>query len=196
MDRQDRESELGLSWVDCLMEARSQYLQAKELELARGVTDRLSGFLVRSGFYDGVRQLNAELLNYESHPSPMNWIARTYLDQGEYDSAQIWYQRSIDASAGSNQEEVGVALHGLATIDLNKGDYEAAREKFETAMKIVQQIGDRMAKQRPGMIWPRSTLTGEYEAAREKFEKAMKISSRSATGRVKLRPGINWPRST
>ncbi len=35
MDRQDRESELGLSWVDCLMEARSQYLQAKELELAR-----------------------------------------------------------------------------------------------------------------------------------------------------------------
>ena len=35
MDRQDRKSELGLSWVDCLMEARSQYLQAKELELAR-----------------------------------------------------------------------------------------------------------------------------------------------------------------
>ena len=127
MERQDRESELGLSWVDCLMEARSQYLQAEELELARSVTDRLSGLLVRSGFYDGVRQLNAELLNYEKHPSPMNWIARTYIDQGDYDSARIWYQRCIDASAGSNQEEVEFALHGMATIDLRKGDYEAAQ---------------------------------------------------------------------
>ena len=33
--------------------------------------------------------------------------------------------------------------HNLASIDLNKGDYEAAREKFEKAMKIMQQIGDR-----------------------------------------------------
>ena len=99
-----------------------------------------------------------ELLNYEVHPSPMNWIARTYIDQGEYDSARIWYQRSIDASAGLNQKEVGVALHGLATIDLRKGDYEAARENFEKAMKI--SAADRRpgwAKLRPGIIWPRST---------------------------------------
>ncbi len=142
MDRQDLESELGLSLVDCLMEARYQYLQAKELELARIITDRLSGFLVQSGLYDGARQLNFELLNYERHPSPMSWIARTYLQQGEYDLARIWYQRSIDAS-GSNQNEAAVALHGLATIDLKKGEYEAAREKFEKAMKIMQQIGDR-----------------------------------------------------
>ena len=176
MDRQDRESELGLSWVDCLMEARSQYLQAKELELARSVTDRLSGFLVRSGFYDGVRQLNVELLNYEKHPSPMNWIARTYSDQGEYDSARIWYQRSIDASAGSNQKEVGVALHGMATIDLKKGDYEAARENFEKAMKIMQQIGDRAGEAATWHTLATIDLNkGDYEAARENFEKAMKI---------------------
>ena len=31
----------------------------------------------------------------------------------------------------------------LASIDLRKGDYEAARENFEKAMKIRQQIGDR-----------------------------------------------------
>ena len=125
------------------MEARSRYLQAKELELARSVTDRLSNFLVRRGFYDGVRQLNAELLNYGRHPTPMNWIARTCLHQGEYDSAQIWYQRSIDVSANLNQKEVGVALHGIATIDMRKGEYDAAREDFEKAMKIRQQIGDR-----------------------------------------------------
>jgi tetratricopeptide (TPR) repeat protein len=143
MDQQDQESELGLSWVDCLMEARSQFLQAKEFELARTVTDRLSGFLVRSGFYDGARQLNMELLNYEKHPSPMSWIARTYSGQGDYDSARTWYQKSIDASAGLNQEEIGVALQGLATIDVYKVDYDAAREKFEKSMKIKQQIGNR-----------------------------------------------------
>ena len=177
IDRQDRESELGLSWVDCLMEARSQFLQAKELELARTVTDGLSGFLVQSGFYDGARKLNAELLNYEKHPSPMSWIARTYIDQGEYDSARIWYRRCIDASAGLNQREVRVALHGMATIDLQKGDYDAAREKFETAMKIMQQIGDRAGE---AATWHQlATIDlqkGDYDAAREKFETAMKIT--------------------
>ena len=176
MNQQDRKSELGLSGMDCLMEARSQYLQAKELELARIVTDPLSGFLVRIGFYDGVRQLNVELLNYESDPTPMVWIARTYLDQGEYDSARIWYQRCIDASFGSNQEEVGVALHGMATIDLRKGDYEAARENFEKVLKIMQQIGNREGE---AATWNNlATIDlkkGDYKAARENFEKAMKI---------------------
>ena len=33
--------------------------------------------------------------------------------------------------------------HQLASIDLKKGDYTAARENFEKSMKIRQQIGDR-----------------------------------------------------
>ena len=33
--------------------------------------------------------------------------------------------------------------HQLATIDLLRGDYDAVRQKFETALKIMQQIGDR-----------------------------------------------------
>ncbi|MFZ3149283.1 MAG: tetratricopeptide repeat protein, partial [Methanothrix sp.] len=177
MNRQDRKSDLGLSGMDCLMEARSQYLQAKELELARIVTDPLSGFLVRIGFYDGVRQLNVELLNYESDPTPMVWIARTYLDQGEYDSARVWYQRCIDASVGSNQEEVGVALHGMATIDLRKGDYEAARENFEKVLKIMQQISNREGE---AATWNNlasiDLKKGDYKAARENFWKSMKIS--------------------
>ena len=28
--------------------------------------------------------LNSELLQYEEHPSPMSWIARSYFDQGDY----------------------------------------------------------------------------------------------------------------
>ena len=73
MERQGRESELGLSWVDCLMEARSQFLQANEFEFARRVTDRISGILVKGGFYDDVRLLNADLLDYKKYPSSMIW---------------------------------------------------------------------------------------------------------------------------
>ncbi len=175
MDRQDRESELGLSWVDCVMEARSQYLQANELELARSVTDCLSNIFVIRGFYDGVRQLNAELLKYESHPTPMNWIARTYYHQGEYDPARIWYQKIIDAS-GLNQRELGVALNGLGLIGLKKGDYNAAQENFEKALKIMQEIRDRDSE---AAAWHNlasiDTDRGNYESARDKFEKAMKI---------------------
>ena len=40
MRRERSLSEIGLSWADCLMEARSQYLQAGALDLARNVTDR------------------------------------------------------------------------------------------------------------------------------------------------------------
>ncbi len=33
--------------------------------------------------------------------------------------------------------------HQLATIDFEQGDYKRRREKFEKAMEIRQQIGDR-----------------------------------------------------
>jgi tetratricopeptide (TPR) repeat protein len=176
MNRKDCDSELGLSWVDCLMEARSQYLQAKELELARGLTASLSELFNLGGFYEEIRRLNSEMLEYEKHPSPINWIARTYIDQGEYDSARIWYQRSIDASAGLNQEQVGVSLQGIATIDIHKGEYKAARENLKKVMKIVQQIGNREGE---AATWHQlATIDmsmGDYKAAREKFENSMKI---------------------
>lgn len=128
------------------MEARSQYLQAAEFGLARDVTDRLSSFFVMSGFYDYLRELNVALLNYELHPAPINWIARTYIEQGEYDSARIWYQKSIDASAVSNQKELGLAWHGLARIDFSNGDYYAVRERLWKAMKIRKKIGGQAAE--------------------------------------------------
>jgi tetratricopeptide (TPR) repeat protein len=176
MNRQDREGELGLFWVDCLTEARSQCLRAKELGLARIVTDRLSTFLERRGFYDDVRHLNAELLNYEIHPSPMNWIAKTIVAQGEYDSARIWYQRSIDVSAGLNQNEFSVALYGIAMIDLLKGEYEAARENFEKSLKINQLIGDEIGEAAAWHSLASIDLNiGNYQKSYEKFEKSLTI---------------------
>ena len=91
IEKEDRLSEIVLSWADCLMEARFQYLQAGNLDRVRNITDRLSSVFVRNGFYDAVRLLNSELLQFEEHPSPMSWIARSYADQADYTSAASWY---------------------------------------------------------------------------------------------------------
>lgn len=46
MDKQDREGELGLSWIECLMEARAQYIEAEDYALAREATDWISNWLM------------------------------------------------------------------------------------------------------------------------------------------------------
>jgi tetratricopeptide (TPR) repeat protein len=176
MEELNQADELGLTSMDCVMEARSQYLSAEEIESARVLTMRLSGSLILSGFYDEVRQLNAELLGYKSHPSPMIWIANAYSDQGKYDSARCWYQRSLDASGDSNYKEIAAAWHGLATVDLKKGDYDAAYEKFQKSIAIDKQIGDRISE--ASTLHNLATIElnkGNYDSAREKFEMVIEI---------------------
>ncbi|HII06557.1 MAG TPA: CHAT domain-containing protein, partial [Methanotrichaceae archaeon] len=141
--QQDQSKVLGLSPVEVDLEARYQYLQAEDYEQAREVTARVSVFFTRSGLYDGVRRLNVELLRYEEHPSTMSWVGKSFLDQGNYSEAEDWYSRSLDVAGDVMPDEVVLALHQLATIDLNRGEYEEARQKFETALKMRQQIGDR-----------------------------------------------------
>ncbi len=176
MVQQERLGEIGLTWPDCLMEARSQYLQAGALDQARGVTNELSDFLNLGGSYTWERKLNLEMLQYQEHPSPMKWIAFTFSHEGDWKSAQTWYQRSLDASSGLNPECEAEALAGLAFIDSKRGDDEAAREKLEKALNISHQIDYRKLE---ASIWNSLAIidlkNGDIEAARKKFYDSMKI---------------------
>src|ERR1043166_2949014 len=49
LDKQDHEGDLGLTWIDCLLEERAQYLAAGNNSEARAATNRLSPFYVRQG---------------------------------------------------------------------------------------------------------------------------------------------------
>jgi len=182
MEKKGRLNENGIFWLESLMEARSQYLQAGELDLARDVNKQLSNIFVRSGFYGGVRRLNLELLQYQEHPNPMHWIGRSYLDQGDYSSAQHWYQHCLSVSSALNSEKKvheALALNGLASIDLRKGDYKGAREKFEMLLKITQQMGFQAGE---ATAWHNLASIdiniGDCQAAQDKYEKAMKIRLR------------------
>jgi len=140
-----RADELGLSQVDHLMEARAQYLQAKEYEQARHANEIISDFFMMHGFYEGVRRLNQEMLGYEVHPLPMNRIAWAYSSQGDLHEAQKWYQKSLDAS-GDLIKYAGMAWHGLGTIDLGQGNNQDAEDKFQRSLEIALKIRDKQGE--------------------------------------------------
>jgi len=174
--RQNRLDEFSLSSTDCMLEARFQYLRAGDIDLARKITSRLSDRLARAGFYDNMRELNMELLDYENHPYPMSWIAKAYFEQGEYVSAEIWYHRCEDASDISDPNGASMAIYGLASIEMKKGDYDQAREKFERAQKILNQIGDLSGEAYVLHSLAQIDLEkADYGLAREKFKNVLEI---------------------
>jgi tetratricopeptide (TPR) repeat protein len=133
---QGRANELGLSRLDCLMEARGQYMAAEDSEQARAVTERISGYLERRGYYSELIRLNEQLLRLERHTWPMNWIARAYMDQGHYAEAEKWYSQAVEAGPDA------IACHGLGTAYFRQGKYDLARESFRKAADICRAGGD------------------------------------------------------
>jgi tetratricopeptide (TPR) repeat protein len=173
---QNRENELGLNWIEGLTEARAQYLEAKDYQQAREVTASLSGYLVRQGLYKDLAMMSEELLSYDEHPSPMLWIARSFLDRGEYKIARHWYEQGLKAAGEDLLRESAEALLGLATIDLREGNYQEAREKFIKVLEMRQQIGDRAGE--AVALHQLATIDlykGNYQEAREKFIKSLEI---------------------
>ena len=176
LDEADREREIGLSWVDCLLESRSQFLAADECEAARAVTDLLSGSMIPQGLYREVIRLNSGVLDCSQHPGPMSWIARAYSDLAEYSSARAWYERCLDAAGDDVPEKTARAWHGLASIEMAEGNYPDAREKFTKLLEMSQQIGDRAGE---AATWHQlATIDlreGKYPDAREKTTKSLVI---------------------
>ena len=93
LNRQDREGELGVNWVACLLEARAQYLAAGVLDKAREVTGQTSGFFIHQGLYAELRRLHEELLGLEVHLERLTgwgvpiWNGRNMSNHGTITSA-------------------------------------------------------------------------------------------------------------
>jgi tetratricopeptide (TPR) repeat protein len=175
LEKKDQGQSLGLNWIAILQEARAQYLQAGEYEKAREATDRLSEFFQRSGLYEGLRQINLEMMNFDLNPTSMYWIGRSYDDQGDYDTARKWYQRELDASA-DKLGDAALAHHSLATIDLEQGNYQSAHETFMKSLQIRQEIGDRTGEATTlNNLATIDLEQGNYQAAHETFMKALQI---------------------
>ncbi len=176
LEHSDRERELGIFWVNCLIEARTQFLASMNYEDAALATNRISGFFVRSGLYGEVTRLNHDLLSYGEDFIAMSWLGRAYLDQGDYPQAEHWYRRALGIAGGEKLINAAIAWHGLASIDLDLGKYDDAREKLQKTLALREQIGDRAGE---AAAWHQlATLDvrqGEYDQAQKKYERALEI---------------------
>jgi tetratricopeptide (TPR) repeat protein len=79
----------------------------------------------------------------EEHAATLGWLGRSHVDRAQYGPARECYQRALDLAGETDPGEASSALSGLATTDLREGAYPAARERFERALAMRQQIGDR-----------------------------------------------------
>ncbi len=189
------------------MEARGQYLAASDLEDARAVTARISGYLEKRGYYSEIIRLNQELLGLHPDAGASGWIARSYADQGDYGRAQEWYERAIeiapDASAylglgtayislgkhdparvnlqkavdlyASEEDRTGEAagLQGLASIDMEKNENEAAYLKLQRVVEISESPGVKAAAlQEMARL---DMIRHDYESARQKLLESLRL---------------------
>jgi tetratricopeptide (TPR) repeat protein len=134
--KSDLSSEIGLSRLDCSMEARGQYLEGRDLEKARAVTAYISGYLERLGLFSEVARLNEELLAREDHPATMTWLGRAYAGLGNYPSARQWYQKAMEAGPEAS------SCMSLASLQVKEGDYAGARANFSRAEELCRASED------------------------------------------------------
>jgi tetratricopeptide (TPR) repeat protein len=165
-----RSAQLGLSRLDVLLEARGHYLAAEDQGNAIAVTARISGYLQRRGYYNELIRLNQELLDQDKQPAPIAWIARAYLDQGEYRKAAEWYGRALQIAPDA------AAQHGLGTALLHQEKYDLAKESLQKAAEAFYAAGDPSGEAASlSSLAAIDILKNENEAAAEKLQKIVEI---------------------
>ena len=166
-----RSAELRLSRLDVLLEARGHYLAAKDLEAAGAVTAQISGYLQRRGYYYELIRLNQALLDLDQKTSgPTAWIARAYLDQGEYRKAADWYGRALQIAPDA------AAYHDLGTALLHQEKYDLAKESLQKAADAFHNASDQSGEAASlTSLASIDMLKGENDAAIEKLQKIVEI---------------------
>jgi tetratricopeptide (TPR) repeat protein len=142
LESREKESDLNINWVDCLLESRFQFIMAEDFKQAQYANNRISNFFNRVGLYDPLLSLNFEMVNYYNDPIALNWIGRSYGNRGDYEIAREWCIKALDATDGVS-ENAAEALNNLGVIDLKQGKKDSAKDKFSRALEIRQRIKDR-----------------------------------------------------
>jgi CHAT domain/AAA ATPase domain len=152
LNRQDREGELGVSWVVCLLEARAQYLAAGVLEKARAVTGTINGFYVRQGLGAEIERLNQELLQLEAH----GWGGRTWIGHSMGRRGPATSRRSILRARRIRQRRARPCT-GWPRSTCTRAPTRRRGTSSRRRWRCSSRSASAPARQRPGTTWPRST---------------------------------------
>jgi len=172
----NRGGDFGASLTEAALEARSHYLKAQNYEKAGIITNTISSIFMNLGLYDDVRSLNKDLLTHIEHPRPIIRIGQTYIHQGDYKKALVWYQRALNIENESASFYACSIWHGLASVDMGLRQYDLARKKFQKTLLIGRQIGSLESQ---AAAWRGLAEVdfrqGKLEISKKKFHKAQKI---------------------
>jgi tetratricopeptide (TPR) repeat protein len=101
----------------------------------------LSRLLERRTEWIAARELLEQIPEPERDTDCLMVLAGVEFLLGEWKAARIHFEDAHQRMPNGSLREA-LALHQLATIDLNEGDYPAAEEKFANALQIRQGLGD------------------------------------------------------
>jgi tetratricopeptide (TPR) repeat protein len=145
----------------------------------------MSKLIEVKGFFKIILDVNKELYEYDKHPSTMSWIGRCYSELCNYDKAREWYEKCLDA-ANQDPTETALALNGLASINIAKGDYDGAEKNLNDALKVLQDT----CNEEGASIWFHLAVIdlnrNKLQEAKEKFERSLDI--RQKTGKISRIP--------
>ncbi|MBI4646690.1 MAG: tetratricopeptide repeat protein [Bacteroidia bacterium] len=104
-------------------------------------------------------------------------LATAYADSGRFDSALIYFQKSVDLSKMLNDSaELSMNLLNIGEILRKQGNYNEAIKKFKLSVVIKQKTGDKTGTSKCynnlGLAY--SSL-GDYSKALDYYQKSLKI---------------------
>jgi tetratricopeptide (TPR) repeat protein len=164
-------AQLGLSRLDVMLEARGHYLASGEAKDAIAVTSRICGYLQRRGYYYELIKLNQELLDLKMpSATPITWIAKVHLDQGEYRKARECYERALQIAPHAD------LYHGLGTALMHLEKYDLARENLQKSAEAYRALGDLSGEATSmSRLASIDMLKGENDEALKKLQKIAEI---------------------
>jgi tetratricopeptide (TPR) repeat protein len=166
---------LDFSRLDCALEARAHYLAADEDEKAEEVTARISSILMNRGLYNETKKLNQELLERSMHPGPMRWLARAFLEQGDFQTAQEWYLKCLKFP-GRSEEDSADSWYGVALASLGQENYEQSMENFRKALEAYIHLNNKTGQVAALQGLASAQMAkGERESALISLKKALEI---------------------
>lgn len=109
-------------------------------------------------------------------------LARLAVDEGEYDDALEFLDRSLEAAREARyQRGEGRVLNLLGTVSGLRGDHDAAHERFEAALVAARSAGDdRFAASCLSNLASTLFVAGEPDRAVKALEESLELSRAAA----------------
>ena len=165
-----------------------------------GLENKMAGSLVNLGYgyfykgdYESAIRCNLKALDtYErlkdddGMATALNSVGSLFLEIKEYDKAEMYFRRALECAERLNRDSIPI-YGNLGHIDLHKGDYEAAIEKFTYVLEHEHEIVDpSLAVEANNALGNAYQKLGEPEKAFRHYKQAIDVEADPSIRNLRL----------